>query len=357
MSAAAGPAPVPSPRYVALDAYRGAVMILLVSHGFGLAGLRNHAPWSGLAAQFEHKPWAGLALWDLILPAFFFMVGAALPYSLARRGGGFRPNLAHAAARSLKLLVLAVVVSSAPAGRLQSPVMEVLLHIAFTSFFCFLILQLRFPWQAVSAALILAGHLALFLLFPGPDGPFSMTGNIGAVLDRAILGASHPGRYASLNIVPAIVSTLFGAWAALLLRSALPPARKLVILWTGAAAALACGLALSVFLPVVKRIYTLSYTLLSAGCAVAVFAAFVWFIDVRGRRGWTRPLTVVGVNCLFAYCVMEMLGAWLTRATGAFTGNFVYLGAFAPVARSCAVLAVIWYLCYWLYRRGIVLKL
>ena len=42
-------------------------------------------------------------------------------------------------------------------------------------------------------ALILGGHLALFLLYPGAAGPFSKGYNIGAVLDQAMLGSSHPG--------------------------------------------------------------------------------------------------------------------------------------------------------------------
>ena len=347
------------PRYLALDAFRGAVMILLVSGGFGLGGMRNHPFWGGLAAQFDHCPWEGLRLWDLILPAFFFMVGAALPYSLARRtgqGATFRQNCLRAAARSLKLLALAVIVTSAPAGRLRSPVMEVLLHIAFTYFFCFLILQLRFRWQVLCAVLILAGHLALFLAFPGADGPFSKTGNIGAVLDRAILGGSHPGFYASLNIVPGIVSTLFGAWAALLLRGGRPLAGKLRILAVWAAGSLAAGMALAPFVPVIKRIYTVPYTLSSAGFVLAAMLAFVWLIDARGYRRWTFPLAVVGVNCIFAYALYEMLGAWLRRAVGAFTGNFAFLGAYAPIAQGCATALVLWYLCYWLYQRRIVLR-
>ncbi|HWQ55478.1 MAG TPA: heparan-alpha-glucosaminide N-acetyltransferase domain-containing protein [Bryobacteraceae bacterium] len=339
--------PAPAPRYLALDAFRGAVMIVLVSHAFGLAGV------PGLATQFDHRAWEGLAFWDLILPAFFFIVGAAMPFALARRGA----SLGRSAKRSAKLIVLAVIVSSAPSGRLHSPVMEVLFHIAFTYFFCYLILRLRFRWQVACAALILGGHLALFLLYPGAAGPFSKGDNIGAVLDKAVLGSSHPGFYASLNIVPGIVSTLFGAWTALLLKSGRAWRQKFAIMAVCVAAALACSMAISPWVPVIKRIYTLSYTLLSAGCILLVMIAFAWVIEVKGYHRWTFPLTVVGVNCIFVYALFEMLGGWLNRAVGAFTGNFTTLGILAPVAQSCATLAVIWYVCYWLYRRNIVFKL
>src|SRR5687768_4994585 len=67
-------------RYVSLDAYRGFIMLMLVSHAFGLNSLRDQPGWHWLAAQFEHVEWEGLVFWDLIQPAFMFMVGMAMPF-------------------------------------------------------------------------------------------------------------------------------------------------------------------------------------------------------------------------------------------------------------------------------------
>jgi predicted acyltransferase len=90
----------PEARLVSLDAYRGFIMLLMASAGFGLAKLVNAGQlakagiaegsfadrfWRGLAHQLEHVPWQGGVLWDMIQPAFMFMVGVALPYSYARR--------------------------------------------------------------------------------------------------------------------------------------------------------------------------------------------------------------------------------------------------------------------------------
>jgi predicted acyltransferase len=62
-------------RYVALDALRGFVMLVLVSGGFGLSALLGNAKYHALASQFEHLPWNGFVLWELIMPSFMFMVG------------------------------------------------------------------------------------------------------------------------------------------------------------------------------------------------------------------------------------------------------------------------------------------
>ena len=94
--------PAPGERSLALDAYRGLIMVLLISHGFGLSALKDH--WLGkyLAQQVDHVQWEGLVLWDLIQPAFMFMVGVAMPYAFARRGSGGWGGFTHAlcAARS-----------------------------------------------------------------------------------------------------------------------------------------------------------------------------------------------------------------------------------------------------------------
>ncbi len=79
--------------------------------------------------------------------------------------------------------------------------------------------------------------------------------------------------------------------------------------------------------------------------------AFYWLIEVKGYRKWTFPLVVVGANSIFIYSLEQVLRGWLNRAIGVFTLKFEWLGDFAPVAQACAVLFVMWYLCYWLYQR------
>ena len=72
-------------RYLALDAYRGFIMLLLASERLGFSALRNDPTWGRVAGWFDHVPWDGLVFWDLIQPAFMFMVGVAMPFALAAR--------------------------------------------------------------------------------------------------------------------------------------------------------------------------------------------------------------------------------------------------------------------------------
>jgi predicted acyltransferase len=355
--------PVASPkRYLALDAYRGFIMFILISGGFGLHALARKRPaFSWIADQFEHRPWEWIAFWDLIQPAFMFMVGVAMPFALAARkaqGATDQQLFRHVAVRSLRLILMSQILMSISAGRLHFQLINVLAQIGLTYFLCYLIMKLEFRWQAAIAGALLIGHWALFVAFPGTEGPFlSKTTNIGAVIDTFLFGHINPGYWANLNFVTSTVTTLFGVWTGQLLQSPRPFGYKIRMMAVSAVACLAVGYLIHPWNPIIKRICTTSFTIFSTGWVLLMLLAFFWIVEVKGWTKWTFPLLVIGANSIFIYSVEEVLRSWLDRAIGVFTFRFAVLGDLAPVAQACAVLFVMWCLCYWLYRRKIFFKL
>jgi len=349
-------------RLVSLDAYRGLIMLMLISHGFGLTVLQSRPQWAWLAQQFDHADWIGCTFWDLIQPAFTFMVGMAMPFALARRTAEGATNtqlFRHVAWRALMLIVLSNVLSNFGSGR-GRPVLQlinVLCQIAFGYLVCFLITRLRFRWQVVCAVGLLAGHWLLFAMFPGPDGPYSKDGNIGAVIDRAVLGYNYPGYYTTINFLTNAVTILFGCWAGMLVRLDRPHSYKIKVLATCAAAAFVTGMALQPVSPMVKRLWTASFTLFSAGWVILMLIALYWLVDIKQYRRWAFPAIALGMNSIFIYSFSQVLRGWLNRGLGVFTGNFWYFGDLGAIPQNIAVLAVMWWMCYWLYRRGIFLKI
>ena len=334
-------------------------MIMLVSVGFGFGELKNHPAFAPIAHQVDHVAWEGVVFWDLIQPAFMFMVGVAMPFAFARRneqGATFTGNLGHVLSRSIKLIALSQLFTIVQTQRFQFGLINVLSQIAFTYLICFLLMQLAFRWQAIAAAAILAGHWALFVLFPGPDGPFSQTGNIGAVIDQAILGRNYPGYYVTINFISSTVTTLFGVWAGYLMASSRTLNEKLKILALAAAGCLIAGLALSPFNPIIKRIWTASFTLYSTGWVLLMLIGFVWLVEKKNYRRFAFPLVVVGMNSIFAYVVSQLFRRGIHNSIGVVTGRFEWIGILAPVAQATATLLVIWYLCYWLYQRKVFIK-
>jgi len=106
-------------RNSAVDAYRGLVMLLMMAEVLQLSRLAAAFPDSGvigfLAYHQTHVEWAGCSLHDLIQPSFSFLVGVALPYSVARRtaaGGTAGPLFAHALWRSFVLILLGIFLRS-----------------------------------------------------------------------------------------------------------------------------------------------------------------------------------------------------------------------------------------------------
>ncbi|MGJ5820134.1 acyltransferase family protein [Paludibaculum fermentans] len=352
-----------SARLVSLDVYRGFIMLMLVSGGFGFGVLQAYPGWSWLAVQVEHAAWEGCTFWDLIQPAFTFMVGMAMPYSLGRRAAAGDPwmrVMRHVVWRALVLIILSNVYSSwgAKPGQLRLQFINVLCQIAFGYVLCALILRLPFRSQVAAAVAIFAGYWGLFVAFPGPQGPWSQTGNIGAVLDLQVLGYNYSGYYTTINFVGNALTILFGCWAGLLLQSDRSHASRLKILGGCAAACLALGLALQPFIPMVKRLWTGSFLLFSTGWVVLMLMAFYWVIEVKQVKRWTMPFLVLGMNSIFVYSLGQIgISGWLNRGLASFTGNFAFLGDLGAIPQKICVLAGLWYLCYWLYQRRVFLKI
>jgi predicted acyltransferase len=352
----------PAGRLISLDAYRGLIMLLLVSEGFGLGALNGHPGWVWLARQWDHSAWEGCTFWDLIQPAFTFMVGVSMPFALARReaqGASMFRQFQHVLWRALVLVLLSNIYSNWGArDGLKVQFINVLCQIAFGYVLCFLITRLKFGAQAAVAAAMLAGYWALFVMFPGPDGPWSQANNIGAVIDRKLLGYNYSGFYTTINFIGNAVTILFGCWAGALLRTDRSHGFKLTVLGACAAAGFTLGLALQPFNPMVKRLWTDSFTFFSAGWVILMLMAFYWVIEVRGLKRWTFPFLVLGTNSIFIYSLGQIgIKGWLNRGLQSFTGNFRFMGDFGAIPQQILVLGGLWYLCYWLYKRQIFFKI
>lgn len=340
-------------RLLSLDAFRGFTMLLLISHGFGVfAAFKDQY---AFAHQFEHVAWTGCTLWDLIQPAFTFIVGVAMPIALGRRTAAWR----HVVWRAILLVVLSNVLSNwGTTGPLRLQLINVLCQIAFSYVLCYFVLQLPFRGQVVAALAILVGHHALFFAFPGPAGPFDPQANFAARVDLAVLGYNYSGFYTTLNFLGNALTVLFGCWTGLLLLSDRTPAARLRILLGCAVAAFALGLAMEFSIPMVKRLWTGSFLFFSTGWVLVGFAVFYWLIEMRGLRGWTFPLVVVGANSIFIYAFSQVLRGWLAKGLAAFDGQqFAFLGTVGAVPHNIVVMLVMWGLCYWLYQRRIFFKI
>ena len=410
-------------RLVGLDAYRGFIMLTMASAGFAFPQVAKHFPespvWQTLGHQFQHLPWGGCTFWDMIQPSFMFMVGVALPFSYASRraqGQSWLRLFGHALWRSLVLIALAIFLSSTGSKTRQTNFLftNVLAQIGLGYMVVFLLVGRSLKVQIGVALAILTAYWLLFAVYPLPSPGFdrkalsipenvpALTGffahwdmntNPAAAFDHWFLNlfprpANDPygyndGGYATLNFIPSIATMIFGLLAGELVRSERSGKGKFAALVLAGAVCLLVGTVLDLTVcPIVKRIWTPSWTIYSTGWAVWQLAFFYGVADLVRFRFWAFPLVVVGVNSIAMYMMSQLLKPFVAsmlrihlgtpwralaetpavdrlvyERTGTHLDPQIFGGLYGPVFQSCAVLFVFWLACLWMYRQRIFVKI
>ncbi len=176
-------------RLVSLDAYRGFIMTMLAANGFGILEFseidesspvwqsHNRGWWQNLAVHFDHPAWesitglAGVSFWDLIQPAFMFMVGVSMPWSYASRANKGASMLGmgfHALIRSIVLVLMGVFLYSLGHDRTNWIFPNVLAQIGLGYFVAWILLNQKLSGQLTALVVLLVGYWALFFFNPPP---------------------------------------------------------------------------------------------------------------------------------------------------------------------------------------------
>ena len=392
-------APPATIRIAAIDAFRGFVMFLMLAEAMRLWTLHNAFPdsrfWSIVAYNTSHVPWQGCSLHDLIQPAFSFLVGAALPFSLVNRrarGESFQRLLAHAIWRSVALIVLGIFLRSLERQQTYWTFEDTLTQIGLGYTFLFVIAFASLRVQIAVFVTILVGFWAAFALYPLPGPGFDYTqvgvpanwphlytgflahfnknSNLSWAFDVWFLNLFprekpflyNSGGWSTLSFIPTLATMMLGLWTGRWLQTNRSTAEKLKGLVIAGVALTLAGLIFQWLHinPIVKRIWTSSYTLYSGGLVVLILAGFYALIDWKGWRRWSFPLLVIGANSIAIYVMSWTIEHFISSALVRHLGRapFAVMGPpFEPVLRGAGVLVVFWLILFWMYRRKIFLRI
>ncbi|MBI5689738.1 MAG: DUF5009 domain-containing protein [Verrucomicrobia bacterium] len=394
------PAAPSSSRLGSIDVYRGLVMFLMMAEVLRLRRVAQALPesgvWKFLSWHQSHVEWVGASLHDFIQPSFSFLVGVALPFSIASRqarGDSMTKVTLHAWWRALVLILLGVFLRSTSRTMTNWTFEDTLTQIGLGYGFLFLLggRPVRDAWIALGT--ILAGYWAAFALWPLPGADFDyakvgvtkawleangLTGfaahwqknsNLAWVFDTwwmNLFPREKPflfngGGYSTLSFIPTLGTMILGLIAGHVLRSAREPAAKLKWFAVAGGVCLLGGAALGWLgiCPVVKRIWTPSWVLFSGGACFWVLGLCHWVLDLRGRRTWAFPLLVIGANSIAAYLIAHLFDAFIAKSLTTHLGTnlFLLLGKpYQPLLHGAATLFVMWLLLLWMWRRKIFLK-
>ena len=350
-------------RLASLDILRGFDLFLLLFFQPVLMALcqATDIEWlKEFSWHFDHEVWVGFRFWDLVMPLFLFMTGAAMPFSFAHytSGKSKRDGLYWRIARRVVILFLFGMIVQ---GNLLALDLN---HIyIYTN-----TLQAIAIGYLIAAVLLLSGDwkqqicytMALLVVYTLPMiviGDWSPNGNFAYKVDEFILGnfrgdLSYTWVWSSLTFGVSVMTGVFAGQIIKSQRANIQTALKLLIIGV---ALVGIGLLLSPVVPIIKRIWTSSMTLYSSGWCFILMAIFFWVIDCCGLSKGLNWVKIYGMNPITAYLLGEVINFRSIVESVSF-GLVPILGDFYQVWLTFGNFLILFVILRFMYNHKIFLK-
>ena len=365
-------------RLASLDILRGFDLFLLVFFQPVFAALvrQLNLPFlNEVLYQFDHEVWEGFRFWDLVMPLFLFMTGASMPFSLSKyvgMSGSYWLVYRRILRRVFLLFIFGMIVQGNLLGLDSSHIYlysNTLQSIA-VGYFIAAVIQLHFSfrWQiGITLLLLFIYWIPMTFL-----GDFTPAGNFAEQVDRWVLGRFRDGVFwnedGTWSFSPYYnytwiwssltfgVTVMLGAFAGKIMKEGKAD-RKKVVQTLSVIGVLLVGLAMlwSLQMPIIKRLWTGSMTLLSGGYCFLLMALFYYWIDYKGHSRGLNWLKVYGMNSITAYLLGEVVN-FRCIADSVSYGLKQYIGDYYPVWLTFANYLILFFLLRMMYKRGLFLK-
>lgn len=365
-----------SARILSIDALRGFDMFWIMGGSelaITLLAL-SKSDWAlRFTIQFRHSGWNGFTFYDLIFPLFLFIVGLAIPFSLAKYRSEKRLDLKHAYPRIIRRALILFFLGLCVNGFLDFNFAAmrwpgVLQRIAV----CYLlaaIIALHVPSRfqplviGILIGVILIGYWIImkFVTAPGIAAAeyLSREGNLAGYVDRLVIPGRLYYKYGDneglLSTIPALATTLLGVLTGRTLKSNKSQIFKIIWMLIGGAAFIISGIAWSYIFPLNKILWTSSFALVTAGCSLLLLCLFYWLIDYKGYKKWAFPFIVIGRNAITIYIIQGLFdfGIIVNILIHGFVG---YMGPAKDIFFLICFITIKWFFLYFLYKKKIFLK-
>ncbi len=366
------PAVLAGERLLSLDALRGFDMFWIVGGGAILRGLGKGLDdaWFNqhIIPQLHHVQWEGFTAWDLIMPLFLFVVGAAMPFAFAKRlqaGQGKTRIYLHVLYRVVVLWVLGMIAQ----GRLlqydlgQMRFYSNTLQAIAAGYLIasVLILNLRLAGQIGLTVVLLLAYWGLLMLVPVPGhgaGQLTEQGNLAIYIDKLVLGPYQDGTTYTwiLSSMTFATTVMIGALAGQWLRGDANKIKKTLVLAAGGAVCLLAGWAWGLIFPIIKHMWTSSMVLYAGGWSLLLLTLFYLLFDVLSLRPLAFPFAVIGANAIAAYMAVQLYD-FKYFSDPFLRGLAPYVGDWHDFIRAAGGVLVLWLILLLLYRKKIYIKI
>ncbi len=369
---------IPSNRLASLDILRGFDLFMLVFFQPVFVAFARHwkdvPVFSFLLHQFEHVKWEGFSAWDLVMPLFLFMVGAAMPFSFEK----YRTNPDKRAIykKITKRFVILFILGTVVQGDLLSlDPMQIRIYTNTLQAIAVgyvisavLLLHLSRKGQVVATLLLLTGYWALLTFL----GDFTPDGNFAEAVDRAVLGRVRDGvTYAEdgswsfsdnyrytwvLTSMVFGVTTMLGAFAGQIMKNGKDKRKNSQLLFIIGGALLVSAWLLSFQTPIIKKIWSASMTLWSGGLCFLLMALFYYIVDYKGRSNGLNWLKIYGMNSIVAY-TLGMVVNFRSAAHSLLWGLEKYTGDYYSAILTFANFLILFFILQLMYKLRVFVKI
>ena len=368
----------PSGRLESLDILRGFDLFMLVFFQPVFVAFARHwndiPVFSFLLNQFDHVHWEGFSAWDLVMPLFLFMVGAAMPFSFEKYRAN--PDKTAIYKKIAKRFVILFILGAVVQGNLLSldplqiriytnTLQAIAVGYVISAVF---LLHLSGKWQIIATSLLLVGYWALLTFL----GDFTPDGNFAEAVDKAVLGRVRDGvSYAEdgswsfsanyrytwvLTSMVFGVTTMLGVFAGQIMKNGNDKLKNSKLLFIIGVALLVSAWLLSFQTPIIKKIWTASMTLWSGGLCFLLMALFYYFIDYKGRSKGLNWLKMYGMNSIVAY-TLGMVINFRSAAHSVLWGLEKYTGDYYVAVLTFANFLILFFILRMMYKLRVFVKI
>ena len=370
-------------RLLALDVLRGITIA-------GMILVNNPGSWQYVYAPLRHAKWNGLTPTDLVFPFFMFIMGISTYISLKKFDFKFtKESGIKIVRRTVAIFALGLALSwiglifrawNALSGE-ELSVFEKLWQSLWTFGnlrimgvlgrlgICYGIVSLiacTLKHRYIPSIISVMLGVYLVILYAGNGFAYDHT-NVLSIVDRAVLGLNHMYNdngiepEGILSTIPAIAHVLIGFWCGKLIMNLENIHEKIERLFLIGTMLTLAGFLFSYACPINKKIWSPSFVLVTCGMASLMQALLLWFIDVKGKKKWSKPLEVFGANPLFIYVLAGILATVFASTIQGYVYKEmlqpVFGDYFASFIYALLFVSIHWAVGYSLYKKKIYIKI
>jgi predicted acyltransferase len=248
----------------------------------------------------------------------------------------------------------------------------------------------RIQWTALG--FILFAYFLAFALYPtpGPGFDWSETGitadwehnlkgfaahwnkntNFAWAFDRWFMNLFprekpfhfNGGGYSTLSFITTLGTMILGLIAGKWLKSAVSPSWFIKRCIVTGVILLAFAFVLNVagINPIVKRIWTPSWTLLSGGWCFLLLAGFYYLVDVKNNSSKFLFLIVIGTNSIAAYILAHTIDSFIDQSFRIHISpnyDLIFGEGLRSLVSGAVILLFEWWILYWMYKKKLFIRI